>query len=94
MADARSRQKQYKTQIKNWRLEKNIKSKEMKAIIRIKRKRKEMQGKETDFTVRNRPVPPRKIMRYMGKTNTAENESFSHLSPAGKYATSYNIGAS
>jgi hypothetical protein len=40
-----------------------VKDKEMKAIIRMKRKRKEVDGKESEFLVRNRVVPQKKIRR-------------------------------
>jgi hypothetical protein len=83
------REKQYKTQIKRWGLEKNVKAREMEAIIRIKRKRKEMEGKESNFTVRNRAVPPKKIMRYMERTNTTGNTPLSQPSPAGDNSTPY-----
>lgn len=65
----------------------------MDAIVRIKRKRKEMEGKETNFIVRNRPVPPWKIMRYMERANTEENAPFSQPSPRGEYSTSYDSNA-
>jgi hypothetical protein len=84
------RGKQYKTQIKHWGLEKNVKGREMEAIVRIKRKRKEMEGKESNFTVRNRAVPSKKIMRYMERTNTAGNAPLSQPSPAGENYTHYN----
>jgi len=85
--DMRFREKQYKTQIKHWGLEKNVKGREMEAIVRIKRKRKEMEGKESNFTVRNRAVPPKKIIRYMERTNTIGNAPLSQPSPAGDNST-------
>ena len=37
----------------------------MVAIVRIERKRKMEEGKETAFFVRKRPVDPRKISRFI-----------------------------
>lgn len=57
--------KQYKTKLKEWGLEKNIKDKDMRAIVRKDLKRKaENPSKPTKFRLRKRPVPPEKIERY------------------------------
>ena len=83
MTDTGSRPKQYKTHIERWGLEKKVKDKEMKAIIRTKRKRKEVDGKESEFLVRNRVVPQKKIRRYMQRTETPAHAPLSQSSPAG-----------
>jgi hypothetical protein len=56
----------------------------MKAIVRMKRKRKEIDGKESEFVVRNRVVPPQKIRRYMKRTESSAHASLSQPSPAGE----------
>jgi hypothetical protein len=55
----------------------------MKAIIRINRKRKEMDGKESEFLVRNRVVPQKKIRRYIKRAETPAHAPLSQSSPAG-----------
>ncbi|OCK98550.1 uncharacterized protein K441DRAFT_543101, partial [Cenococcum geophilum 1.58] len=69
----RATAKQYKTQIKRWGLEKNVKDNEMRAVIRMQRKRKEIDGKESEFLLRDRVVPPQKIRRYMKRTGLSAN---------------------
>ena len=74
------RAKQYKTQIKRWGLEKNVKDNEMRAVIRMQRKRKEIDGKESEFLLRDRVVPPQKITRYMKRTGLSANAPLSRAS--------------
>jgi len=47
--DSRYRKKQYKDQFKRWNFEKNIKTDEMKAIIRIRKRRWDDEDKDTQF---------------------------------------------
>ncbi|PWW77507.1 ankyrin [Tuber magnatum] len=61
--DFHATEKQYKTRIKVWGLEKKVKTEEMKAIIRIREKRKR-EGKDSTFLVRKRIVPDQKIERF------------------------------
>ncbi len=57
--------KQYKSKLKEWRFEKNIKGNVMRAIVRKDRKRKaEDPLRETTFRLREQPVPTEKIERY------------------------------
>jgi hypothetical protein len=55
----------------------------MRAILRMKRKRKEVDGKESEFLVRDRLVPQKKIRRYMKRTETPAHGPASQSSPAG-----------
>jgi hypothetical protein len=55
--DSRYRKKQYKDQFKRWNFEKNIKTNEMKAIIRIRKRRRDDEDKDTQFRLGQRPVP-------------------------------------
>lgn len=57
-------ERQYKSRIAQWGLDKKVKQSEMKAIIRIEWKRKTQEGKDTCFRVRKRPVDPKKIKRF------------------------------
>ncbi|CUS14947.1 unnamed protein product [Tuber aestivum] len=61
--DFHATEKQYKTRIKAWGLEKKVKTEEMKAIIRIREKRKS-EGRRSVFLVRGRIVPDQKIERF------------------------------
>ncbi|CZR50274.1 uncharacterized protein PAC_00146 [Phialocephala subalpina] len=78
----RATKKQYKTKIKRWGLEKNVKDKEMSTIVRKERKRREVDGKESEFLVRGRVVPQEKIRRYMKRTETSAHAALSQTSPA------------
>jgi hypothetical protein len=55
----------------------------MRAIIRMERKRKEVDGKESEFLVRNRVVPRKKIRRYMKRTEAPAHAPVPQSSPAG-----------
>jgi hypothetical protein len=59
-----NREKQYKTRIKAWGLEKKVKKCEMLAIIR-KREERRQRGKESLFFVRGLPVEGQKIDRFL-----------------------------
>jgi hypothetical protein len=52
-----------KRKIKDWKLEKNVKSVEMRYIVR-KTQQREAIGKSTIFRVRGQPVDPSKIERW------------------------------
>lgn len=60
-----NRVKQYKSKLKEWVIEKNIKEKDMRAIVRKDLKRKaEDPSRATTFRLRKRQVPAEKIERY------------------------------
>jgi hypothetical protein len=61
--------RQYKSQIKNWKWEKNVKGEEMAKMVRIQTARRQ-EGKETVFKVRGMEVPSKKIERWL-KVNGA-----------------------
>lgn len=57
--------KQYKSKLNDWGLAKNIKSKDMRPIVRKDMKRRaEDPSKKTNYRLRRRPVPPERIERY------------------------------
>jgi tetratricopeptide (TPR) repeat protein len=58
-----SSERQLKRKIKDWKLEKNVKSNEMRVIVR-KIQQREAIGKSTTFRVRGQPVDPLKIERW------------------------------
>lgn len=58
-------ERQYKMRISQWCLDKKVKYKEMRVIIRKLQKRKIKENKATLFRVRQRPVDFRKIDRFM-----------------------------
>jgi len=60
-----NRVKQYKSKLKEWGLEKNIKENDMRAIVRKDLKRKaEDPFRATIFRLRKRLIPTEKIERY------------------------------
>ena len=76
------RKKQYKTKLKEWGLEKNIKDKDMRAIVRKDLKRKADDSfKATIFRLRKRPVPPQRIERYKRRHAISDETT---ISDAGK----------
>lgn len=70
-------ERQYKRKIAAWRLDKNIKDEEMRAIISLQRRRKGEEGKESIFYVRDRLVDKRKINRFAQRKAVGEEASFS-----------------
>ncbi len=52
------------TKISEWRLDKNVKDSEMRAMIRKASKRKFREDKDSLFRVRGREVEPEKIERF------------------------------
>ncbi|KAF2190067.1 hypothetical protein K469DRAFT_682227 [Zopfia rhizophila CBS 207.26] len=63
--------RQYRSRISQWGLDKNIKPKEMKAIVRKRQQRKlvEDHSRELSFTVRGYNVEPEKIDRWMKRND-------------------------
>ncbi len=78
--DVVSSERQYKRRIKQWGLEKKVKTKEMGAIVRVQRKRFDEEGKETFFRVRKRPVDPKKITRFIRNHARMSNSAHSRWS--------------
>ena len=59
------RRKQYTTKLKEWGYEKNVKEKDMAAIVRKDLKRRaEDPHRSSAFRLRGNPVPEQKIERY------------------------------
>jgi hypothetical protein len=71
-ADSTSRERQYKTRFKKWKLEKNIDSKTMEAIVQKQKRRREDENKETEFSHRGRPVLQEKIDRWQKRQKSGE----------------------
>src|SRR5436190_23153455 len=72
------RSKQYKNMIKRWKIHKNINSREMRAIIRKRREREAANPpKKSEFRVRGRNVPIRKIERFLKDKNTTRDSTLS-----------------
>ncbi|EON63691.1 hypothetical protein W97_02919 [Coniosporium apollinis CBS 100218] len=66
--------RQYRTRISQWDKDKNVKTHEMKAIVRKRQQRRLVEsekGKQT-FTVRGKEVKPPKIERWMKKNDIPE----------------------
>ena len=69
------RLRQYRTRITQWGNDKNIKPKEMRAIVRKQQQRKlvEVDKGELEFKVRGCTVNPQKINRWMKRNNVADS---------------------
>lgn len=59
------REKQYKRRIAIWNLQKNVKDADMRVILRKNLKRELEDGKESDFYINERLVPPHKMARFV-----------------------------
>ncbi|KAF4809961.1 hypothetical protein CGCSCA5_v011090 [Colletotrichum siamense] len=64
-------QRQYKRQLGKWQIEKKVKRDEMRKILQIQKRRRDLDGKETAFVVRNQPVTEEKIKRFVQRTRIA-----------------------
>ncbi|KAM3466063.1 hypothetical protein MY5147_003070 [Beauveria neobassiana] len=59
--------KAYQNRLKQWRVHKNLNSSEMKLVLEIMNYRKQFEGKDTEFFVRGRLLPPHKIARFVSR---------------------------
>lgn len=82
------RLRQYKSRIKQWKSDKNVKREEMKHIVRKRQERKLLQGDrpELTFQVRGIEVDPAKIERWMNRHDVPESMLYAPSSAACKYA--------
>lgn len=84
-------QKQLKDRIKKWGFDiKNIKTDDMKAIARLRAKRK-TEGKESTFRVNKQPVNERKVDRFLKRHNISENDLLSIRSPENAASPVFSI---
>jgi hypothetical protein len=69
------RDRQWKSRLKQWGLERNIKPKEMKAIVRNRQQRRlvETDKRDLKFRVRGHEVEPQKIERWMKRYDVMES---------------------
>jgi hypothetical protein len=65
----------YKKYLKAWGLEKNLKTEEAIAMLRITAKRLKEGNKKTLFFRRGRPVDPGKLRRFAKRHKLAVNEA-------------------
>jgi hypothetical protein len=68
------RERQYKRKITAWKLDKNIKDADMKVMLRKQLKRKLEEGKESEFEVNGRPVPPQQMSRFIQRKGMTDEE--------------------
>lgn len=64
-----SSEKQYKNQFKLWKLGKNVRADEARAMLRIQKRRREKGDKNTAFRLRTVPVPSKKLERFATRYN-------------------------
>jgi hypothetical protein len=91
-----SRLRQYRTRITQWGQDKNIKTDEMKAIVRKRQHRKLVEDKQDlKFTVRGSSVESEKIVRWMKRNAIPDSFLYVPSPAAGKWtkrAISFIIG--
>jgi hypothetical protein len=80
-ADFLRRERQLKRKIKDWGIDKNIKTNEMKAIVRKRMERKVMEDKESAFRVRGRNIAPAKIRRWEDRQRDVNTSMTMHGTP-------------
>ncbi|CEI67481.1 hypothetical protein FVEN_g5585 [Fusarium venenatum] len=70
--------RQYQSRISQWGKDKNIKPREMAAIVRKRQQRKinETEKREQIYTVRGRNVEPHKIDRWMARNNVSQTSPY------------------
>ncbi|KAF1350602.1 hypothetical protein EJ07DRAFT_62316, partial [Lizonia empirigonia] len=70
--------RQYRTRISKWKLDKNVKSKEMKAIVQKSQYRSLVQANRPDlqFKVRDKEVDQEKISRWMLAHGVPQDELY------------------
>ncbi len=71
----RRRRKQWVSKLESWGLKKNVTAQEMENIVRIQKKRKNEDDKDTRFTVRSRKVPQNNIDRWQKRSKTDASNS-------------------
>jgi hypothetical protein len=70
-----SSERQYKRRIAHWNLDnKNIRDGDMKFVLGKRFKRRQEDGKETDFKINGRPVPHQKMQRFIQRKRLSEGE--------------------
>ncbi|EAT83723.2 hypothetical protein SNOG_08555 [Parastagonospora nodorum SN15] len=71
--------RQYKSRISKWNLDKNTKTKEMKSIVKKRQKRKIIEDDKAElmFSVRGNELDSTKIDRWMREHNVDEDELYS-----------------
>ena len=86
---------QYRTRIKIWKKDKNVKTEEMRAIVRKRQTRKlvECDKGNLDFRVRGSRVPPQKIKRWMKRHEVDDSALYVPSSAACKLTrATVNLG--
>jgi len=86
--------RQYKSRIKQWKLDKNIKPDEMKCIVRKRQKRKLLDGDKPElvFQVRGNQVDEAKIDRWMNKHEIPNSMLYAASPAACECATHCSLG--
>jgi hypothetical protein len=80
------RSRQYRKRFSDWGWDKNVKTHEMKHIVRRHQRRKlsEYQKGELRYNVRDKRVPPEDVARFMKRKNIPPDELYSPSSITGK----------
>ncbi|CAM1506122.1 Fc.00g057630.m01.CDS01 [Cosmosporella sp. VM-42] len=77
-------ERQYKGAFKRWGLQKNAAGPDMKHMVRIRKRRLEEDGKDTQFSLCKRRVPGEKIDRWVQRTGFENRMTMSELPLMGK----------
>ena len=93
LADRIDSTRQYRLRLSQWKLDKNIKPKEMRAIVRKRQYRKivEAHKPQRSFHVRGREVEARKIDRWMSAHGVDENKLYAPSPAASAWETSHFV---
>lgn len=66
-----AREKAYKDKIREWQLVKNLKKHQIIYMLKVARKRRAEEGKDTTFFYRGNRVPEEKLRRYSRTMSTS-----------------------
>ncbi|KAF2177735.1 hypothetical protein K469DRAFT_602421 [Zopfia rhizophila CBS 207.26] len=85
-----AKERQYRTRISQWGMDKNVKPQEMAAIVRKRQRRKlvETNKGQLVFEVRGSQVEPQKIERWMKRKGVVESSLYAPSPAACKLSTS------
>jgi hypothetical protein len=81
-----TRPRQYRKRFNDWGWDKNVKTREMKSIVRLQQRRKLLEPRKTalHFNVRNKVVPAEDIERWMKRNDISPNQAYSPASLTGE----------
>jgi hypothetical protein len=78
--------RQYRMRLKKWKIDKNVKTREMKSIVKTRQKRKlvETHKRHLEFWVRGFKIGDDNIDRWMKRHDVTDSTLYAPDSPLGK----------